>query len=44
MLLISYSKWTGGSIFLKGKVVEVTLTGMDDSRDVHAAVLERDGI
>jgi hypothetical protein len=31
MPLISYSKWTDGSLFLKGKVIEVTLTGIDDS-------------
>lgn len=29
---------------MKGKVVEIVLTGIDDSRDTHAAVLKRDGI
>ncbi|KAH7333111.1 heterokaryon incompatibility protein-domain-containing protein [Rhexocercosporidium sp. MPI-PUGE-AT-0058] len=44
MPAISYSKWTGGSLFLKGMVIEVVLIGIDDSQDIHAAVLERDGI
>jgi hypothetical protein len=41
---INYSKWTGGSLFVKAKAFEATLTGIDDSQDVHAAFLERDGI
>jgi hypothetical protein len=41
---ISYTKWTGGALFVKGKVIEVTLTGMDDSQDVHAAILKREDI
>jgi hypothetical protein len=41
---ISYSKWTGGSLFVKGKVMEVTLTRLDDSQHVHDAILERKGI
>lgn len=40
----SYSKWTDGSLFINARVFEATLTGMDDSRPVHAAFLERDGI
>ena len=41
---VNYAKWSNGPIKLRGKYVEANLKNMDDSRDVNAAFLEREGI